>query len=490
MGDNINNYGFNEQEEQITIDLSTFIVDLWRGFKNYWWLVLTLAIVTAGLNCVREYRGYHPYYSSFASFTVSLNTASDGSMYEDNLRASQLSITFPYIIYSGVLKNIIADDLGLEYVSESITAENVENTNLFTIRVTSDDPQMAYDVLQSVIRNYPSIAETVVGGTNLTMLDESGVDKVPVNRINYKNSLKLGVIPGAGLGLIVILIYAITRKTIHKPEDIGRLSNIKQLGTLPQVVFKKRGKKNCNIISINHDNLQSSYVEGFYKIRAKIDKILSGKEIKSILITSAIPGEGKSTFAFNLAISLAKEGKRVVLVDCDFRRPTVKSLLAIEKDIPGIEEVLSGDASLSEAIRYYEEYEIHSLVCTKPINRSSEVIDTPQMHNLVKELEEFADYVILDSAPSAILSDTSDLAKLVDGVIYIIKQDYSKVYHILDGLDHLSESSDAIILGCVLNGVKSDILGYGYGYGYGHYGRYGYGYGKKKDKSELALNDE
>lgn len=484
MSDHMNDYG---REGQSTIDISTLVMDMWRGVKRYGWLILALAIFTSALNCLRVYNGYHPSYEAFASFTVSLNTASDGSMYEDNLRASQMSMTFPYIIYSGVLKNIIADDLGLEYISETITAENIENTNLFTIKVISDDPQMAYDILQSVIRNYPSIAETVVGGTKLTMLDESGVNYLPVNNINYLDGIKLGMIPGAGIGILLLVLYAVTRKTIHKLEDMQKLSSIKQLGTLPHVVFKKRGRKVDNIISLDNDNLQPSYIESFYKIRAKIDKTLCSKDVKSILVTSAIPGEGKSTFAYNLAISLAKEGKRVVLVDCDFCRPSVKKLLAVEEDIPGIEEVLKGDVDLLEALEYYEEHEIYSLICSKPISRSAEIIDTPQMHNLIKELKHFADFVILDSAPSAILSDTSELAKLVDGVVYIIKQDYAKIYHILDGLDNLAESSDAVLLGCILNNVKSGVIGDGYG----HYGRYGgYGFGKKKDKNDLVLNDE
>lgn len=472
----MNNYEKGIEEEiDYTIDLNSFIEDILKGIKKFGWLLIILAILTGGIGCLQEYRNYYPYYTSSATFTVNLSVdTADGSIYNDNLKASQMSKTFPYIITSGVLKSVIASDLGIEYVSDSITADNVEDTNLFTIKVTSGDANRAYDVLQSVIKNYPTIAEMVVGSTRLNILDQTGIPQEATNQIDYKSSGKKGALVGVFLGTLIILTYAFTRKTIHKVDDLTEISNMKHLGTLPVVLFKKRGKKFNTAVTLSNEKISSWYRENMYKIRTRVDKIANNGQMKTILVTSAIQGEGKSTFAFNLAITLAEEGKNVVLVDCDLRHPSIKNMLTLQEESVGIDKVLNGEVELKDALRYYQDLNITVLAGTKPAKKASEIIGTMKMKDILNQLGEKEDYIILDTSPSAILTDTSALAKFVDGAIFVVKQDYAKMNQILDGLDHLSESSNINFIGLVLNSARAGIGGYGYGkYGYGKYGRYG-----------------
>lgn len=257
-------------------------------------------------------------------------------------------------------------------------------------------------------------------------------------------------------------------------DDLSGLTNVKQLGTLPQVVFKKRGGKYNKTISLHNDKLPYAYREKLYKIRTRVEKIAQTKGIKSILITSAIPGEGKSTFTFNLALSLAQQEKKVIIVDCDLRRLAIKNLVHLPETAYGIEDVLNDEVELQEAICNLVDSKISVLACNEPMDNSSEIIGNVKIEEMLKALEEIYDYVLVDTAPSAILSDTSDLAKFVDGAIFIIKQDYSKVNHILEGLDHLTESSNIEVIGCVLNSTRNGLSSYGYGYGsYVKYGSYG-----------------
>jgi polysaccharide biosynthesis transport protein len=483
----MNNRQIEIDESEITIDLFTIIDNLWRGVKKFGWLVLVFAVISSSIACLQTKRSYYPYYTAATTFAVKLSQNSDGSIYQDSMRASQMSATFPYILSSSVLMKLIAEDLGMEYISESISADNVEDTNLFTLHVSSSDPQRAYDVLQSVINNYPKVAEPVIGSTYLRVIEETGIPTTPMNKLNYKRSVKRGAIPGAVLGLAIIFIYAITRRTIHNMEDLTGLTNVKQLGVLPQVVFKKRGRKHDNVISIHSDKLPYSYREKLYKIRTRVEKIVQTKGLKSILITSAIPGEGKSTFTFNLALALAHEGKKVVLVDCDFRRPMIRKLVNFPEDAFGIYDVLNDEVELKDAISYNADYKLSTLACMHPMEDASEVAGSAKLHDIITELKENYDNVIIDTSPSAILSDTSDLAKHVDGAIFIIKQDYSKVNHILEGLEHLAESSNIQMIGCVLNGTRNGLSSYGFGYGgYVKYG--GYGELSKGANEELVVD--
>lgn len=483
----MNNYERGMQEEtEYTINLYTLTLDLWMGIKKFGWLVVVLAILSAGMAYLRTNRTYFPYYKASATFTVNLSNDSGSSIYDDNLKASQMSKTFPYIITSGVLKNVIAADLGVTSVPESITAENVEDTNLFTINVTSGDAKKANDVLQSVIKNYPQIAETVVGSTKLNILDETGVIEEPANRPNYTNILKMGALPGAFLGALIIFIYAFTRKTIHNAEDLIEISSMKHLGSLPEVKFKKRGRKFNKTVSLLNKKMPTWYRESIYKIRTRVEKIADNSEIKSILVTSAIQGEGKSTFTFNLALAMAEGGKRVVLVDCDLRHPSIRNMLPVQEATPGLEEILNGEVEIKDALKYYDALNISVLAGSNPVQNASEILGSPKMWEILDELEESADYVILDSAPSGLLSDASNLAKCADGVIFVVKQDYVKVNQIVESLEHLAESSNIEMIGSVLNGAKAGLGGYG---SYGRYGRYGrhgsYGYGSKKDGVEV-----
>ncbi len=490
-------YVYKKDETEYEIDVFSLIKDLWKGFKSIGWTILIFAAIAAGISCGVAYRNFSPYYTAAVTFSVNLEDSSNGSIYQDSLRAAQMSKTFPYIINSGVLKSIIAGDLGLSYITDTITAENVENTNLFTIKVTSVDAEQANQVLQSVIKNYPTVADTVVGSTKLEILDETGIPVKPVNAVDYMRRAGIGALIGTGIGLLAILLFALTRNTVHKIEDIEKITSIKHLGSLPEVSFKKRGKDQERVITLQNEKLPFSYREEILKIRARVEKIAKQKGLKTILVTSAIPGEGKSTFAYNLALALAEEGKKTIIADCDFRRPTLGKLLSVSADTIGMEEVLNGKVKFKKALKYYDKQGIHALVCNQPIKNSAEIIDTANMSKLLEEMKNFADYIILDTAPSAIVSDTCDLAKLAEGAIFIVKQDYSKKDQILEGLEHISEGSDIKMIGCVFNGVRSSITGYGYGYGYGYgsgyYGRYGrYGYGdhhrsRKKGKEELVI---
>lgn len=296
---------------------------------------------------------------------------------------------------------------------------------------------------------------------------------------------------------------------------MAKLTSIKHLGSLPRVKIKKRSKKKEFIISLQNEKLPRWYQECVYKIRTRVEKIMENKE-KTILVTSAIQGEGKSTVAYNLALSLAEVGKKVILVDCDLHNPAIRkrmdlfetdkrknlnktnnmestsilneAAVALQDTIEaigcpleqkanilqdaGLSHVLKVEISLEDALIRYEGLNLSILADLEPINNATEILGTSRMRGLIEELENQADYVILDSPPAAILSDASDLAKLVEGIIYVVKQDYAMLDQILKNFEYLSESSNAEIIGFVLNDTTTSFNGYGYGKGYG----YGYGY--------------
>ena len=176
MEDTMEN-GQNSQELSAGIlYLTTLLDDMWRGLKKFYWICILIISGSATVFFIQAQRSYSPVYEAYSSFVVNTKTAyAYESTYYNKTAAAQMSRTFPYIMTSGVLNQVVGESLGLNYVPASITAEAMEDTALFTIRVNAGDPQMAYKVLQAVIDNYPTVAKYIIGDTQLTLMDESGV---------------------------------------------------------------------------------------------------------------------------------------------------------------------------------------------------------------------------------------------------------------------------------------------------------------------------
>ncbi len=163
-------------ERRNLVDISAVIDDIWNGILRYWWLFLVLISLGASLLYFNARRNYAPYYTASSTFTVNASAGvnfSEGSY--NQTAAAQMGKVFPYLLTSEVLNRIVAEDLGLDSVPGTVSASAMEDTNLVTIQVNASDPQMAYNILQSVLKNYPQVSEYVIGDVKLNLMDETGV---------------------------------------------------------------------------------------------------------------------------------------------------------------------------------------------------------------------------------------------------------------------------------------------------------------------------
>lgn len=463
----------NQITDAEKIDLMRIINNMWKGAKRYWVFMLVLVVILGGAFGFRAYRNYSPVYSANATFTITSDTSSlySSSSYLNTRTASQIVNTFPYILNSSILQKKIAEDLGMESIPGNITTETLGSTNMITIVVSSSDPQYAYDILQSVITHYPEVAEPVIGEVSMNLLDMTDVPESASNPPSYKRDVLKGIIVGFCLCAAILLVYAFTRNTIHEEEDFKKMLNIDCICAIPQIVFKKRGKEFRKDISIYNKKISQTFLEAIRVLRARIEKDAKRNELKVFLVTSAAPGEGKSTIAANTAMALAMRESKVVLVDCDLRNPSVRERLDMQEQGPGLYEYLVKKAELKDILKWNDTYKMYVVPGGQPISNASELMDSPRMQNLLSELKELAEYVILDTAPVGILTDTAVLAEAADAALFVVKQDYANRSAILEGIGQLAESK-VYISGCILNGAQAGIGGYGYK-NYRYYSRYG-----------------
>lgn len=462
------------------------------GIKKHWYIIAVLA----GICCVGftlySYRAYTPQYTAAATFTVTPkgDSLSAYTSISSNASTQQLEKTFPYIITSAPLTRVVAEDLGLSYVPGTITATAVEDTNLFTITVTSSNYETAYNVLKSVINNYPSVAEYVVGATDLVLVVPPSASSTPINPISYREKALIGTAVGALLGLLIVFFLENLNHTVRHPDEIRKLLNNQRLGSIVKVV-KKKSSHSTGSLTIDDAHTDPRFKESVFSIRNKIIKLCADQKINSVMVASTTTNEGKTTVAANLAIALAKKHYRTVIIDCDLRNPTVRQQLNIPESCSlGIVDVITGGCSLQDAIVKTKKNGLYVLPGTIPVNNASELMGSKQLADLVGALEKIFDYVVIDAPPVGIVSDALEMKDYVGGLVFVVRQDYAKVSKILDSIS-LFGYSKIKILGCIFN-MASGVLStrgygrYGYnsygGYGsYGSYGSYGYGYGQYGD---------
>lgn len=232
-------------------------------------------------------------------------------------------------------------------------------------------------------------------------------------------------------------------------------------------------------------NQSSSFYlrEAYKSLRTNAGFSLSDVDgCKVITVTSALQREGKSLTALNLAISLGQTKQRVLIIDCDLRRPKLARLLNCSAPA-GVSNVLVNPSFLDVALIHNEEHGIDTILAGDIPPNPSELLASARMEKLLAELRRIYDYIILDTPPVAVVTDAAVLAPLSDGVLFVVRANQTERAAVVYAMEQL-EYSEAKVLGFVLNGINSrdSVNSYGkYRYRkysrYSHYGYSGYGYG-------------
>lgn len=448
-------------EEQGGMDIASFLNDALHRLRSFWWIILLLTALGGALSYYHTSTHYSPSYTAEVTAAVEIV---NGSTYANKNTAEQMGVVFPYILTSGALSDVIANDIGLDSVPGSIQVSCISGTNLLTISVTGGDPQLVYQVLQSVLKNYPEVAQFVVGQTKLNVIDDSGVPADTGRTSVLRGSMTRGAGMGFLLGAALLILYTVGTRTIRDEEELRRFLNVPCLGTLP-VCRKKRRTSQGNKAEINilYDSNRGDYIEAMRLIRTRLERQLAEKQV--LMVTSSIPGEGKSTVAANLAISMARKGKRVFLIDCDLRNPSQGQIFRLKGKYPGLVSVLQGNAPLQEAVCSIRdrggEIGLTLLPGSDKETKLVEILGSDEMSTLIQKLKTTYDVIILDAPPSAVLVDAMILVKHVDGVAYVVMSDFAKRSFIMKGMEELTMNG-VPVLGSILNAGKTRTRGYGY----------------------------
>jgi succinoglycan biosynthesis transport protein ExoP len=298
--------------------------------------------------------------------------------------------------------------------------------------------------------------------------------EIPLGPSYPKKKLLLMVSLAGSLlaGILVVFVLEILNPGIRSPEQIQDLFNMSTLGIVPKVMDETL---------VPHEYLlakpQSSLAEAVNTLRISLSLLNPDAEVKSLLVTSSVPGEGKSTLAVLTARHSACAGQRVVLVDTDLRRPSIGRMFNIKENTLGLTDLLMHhDLSLNDVL--VDDPETGMKILTRGKSAFVNPVDlfaSHRMKSIVDDLRQQFDLVILDSAPIMAVPDTRILAGLVDKTIFVLNWDSTPKKVVHSALQLLSKDGHANVAGIVLQKVNLQQYGrYGYGESgyYYHYGRY------------------
>lgn len=299
--------------------------------------------------------------------------------------------------------------------------------------------------------------------------------EIPVLPVKPKKTRIVGIATFLGLLLGVGLAFLLEQldNTVKRAADIEDRLHLPLLGLLPHLKLGKRESP----LSYSRGHKKSFFAESIRTVRTSV--LLSGLDdpYKVIVVTSSVPGEGKSTVAMNLADSLGDMHK-VLLIDADLRRPTVATVWGLDRKALGLSEFVSQTAKLSECVHQLDERNVFVMPSGMVPPNPLELLSSKRFKDALDTLGKTFDHIIIDSAPALAVSDALVLSRNASGAIYVVKADSTPYPVAQDGIKRLKQYGVHLI-GAVLNDVpQKKKKGYGYGrydsYGGSYYGSYGY----------------
>lgn len=479
---------------QINFDLYTLVKDILKE----WYIILVLSLSAFLLSYTWQHVHYQPSYTISTTFIAGSRNAYT-NIYSDLSNTSETAEKFTQIINSNILRKKVAEEINMAYMPGTVSATVVENTNLIELKVVEETPKLAYDVLNAVLNNYNKVSGSLLNNTVMTVLLKPEIPEQPDHPFSPWNGMCKAFL-GTMLAMIVLIGgMSYFKDTVRREEDVEVKLETHLIGSLCHEKKysnrKKKMKKSDNqkkSILFLDPMVSFRYTESMKKIASKISGAMKKRNAKTILVTSVLENEGKSTVAVNLALALREESERVLLIDGDLRKPAIYKIFQISpEEVENLGEALNGKSDLKHLIYTKKEYDLPMILNTIHYPDSTDMVSQDLMGEILTYLKQYYDYIIIDSSPMALVADTQELLGVTDAALLVVRQHMASARDINDAIAVLNHDEKKL-LGCVFNDVAGENFDLRQGvYGkYGNYGYYGYyrgnydkyGYGQMREK--------
>lgn len=457
------------------------VMSIIKDVVKEWWVILLVAMAASMIAEVVVKSNYTPVYTTRSTFIVTSKSI-NSNVWDNISSANQLATQFSDILNSNVLKKTVAKEIGLDSFDADMKVSLIQETNIMELTVTADTAINAFNIINSVMNNYNKISDYIIEDVILEVFQPP---QIPTGPSNYSNSavVKDKAFDIAALVMIAIIaIISYYKDTIKSEKEVSKKIDTHLLGTIYHERKLKSIKylKNLSRVPMNIKNPMHSfrYLEANKMMASKVRRKMDKKNAKVILVTSVKENEGKSTIAANLALAMAEEKKKVLLIDCDFRKPAQYKVLDINKEnVVDFNDVMIGKKDASNLI-YKINKTLYGIFSVSSNMHMFENGEGRILGAILQQLKEQVDYIIMDTSPIGLVAETEEVANMVDASLLVVRHDYTWTKDVNDAIDALNKTRGKVI-GCVLNDVPA-IFAMSSSYGYGGYGYGGY-YGKRTE---------
>lgn len=449
------------------------LISMLKDIAKEWWAILLLSLAVALFADIWVNVTYQPEYKTSTTFVVTakgMNT----NVYQNLNSTQQLAQQFTEIMDSNVLKKKVAQDLKMSSLNIDSSVDLVPETNLITLSVKAGTAVESYRILQSIMKNYNTVSDYAIKNVIIETIQSPAVSMAPVNPLNEKKTMIVAFIAAAAVFMVLVAGLSYLRDTIKNPKDVTSKLDTRLLGSIyhekKSKSIKLRKKKEFVSMLISNPLRSFQYAESNKMMSSRVRSYMDKENAKTLLVTSVMENEGKSTVAANLALGLAQEGSRVMLIDCDFRKPAQYKIFDMEgKDADDLGKVLTGKAGTENLICNWNDTNLYMILNRTSSNSIEALLKSTTLRQIVGFCRQNMDYVIIDTSPLALVSDTEELAQMADASVLVVRQDTVLTKDINDAIDILNNTRGKV-LGCVLNDASSSqITGSTAHYGYGGY---------------------
>lgn len=440
------------------LSLMEYIYIIQRKF----WVIALITVISVIISGVVSFYVLVPEYETFTTLMLSKpNTGmvvNEAIQYNDVLLNQKLVLTYEQIAKSRLVSNEVIKNLGLnltpEQLGKKVKVSLVEDTEIIKIVVNDNDPELAARIANETAQVFKKNIAIIMKIENVQVIDKA---EVPINPAKPRPMLNIAIagILGIMISLLLVFLLEYMDNTIKTPSDIESYLNTPVIGMIPK-----------SFELPIHNNPKSPTSEAFRTLRTNIQFSNIDKNIKSIVITSSGPAEGKSTVVSNLAITMAQIDKKVLLIDADLRMPRIHKIFSTP-NFDGLTTVLAEELDYKDVIVSTVMDNLDILTSGPIPPNPAEILSSNRMKAFFKKVNGDYDMVLLDTPPIGAVTDAAVLATECDGVILVCAINQTVIKASVNAKE-LLRKVNANILGIVLNKIPLKKGGY-FNYHYNHY---------------------
>lgn len=446
-------------------NLLTIVKCIIKDILQRWILIVAVMIVFGSVFDFMKTVTYVPQYGT--SMTATLSGGEDTFKNIDKVQS--YVNTLDYLMNSNNAKSYVKKKMPISKTTYKAEV-TLKQANVVKFKVTADTKREAYFSIKYLNDWYRENTERYSFPYNITVLKESKFSTKPVNPNSHIKNFLIGAV-GSGFVLSCLFgLYFFLRDTIKSEEEVENKLDTRLYAKLPFEVKKREDARNKKAILITSLKTSFFFRKSINKLRSKVEASSDKHGYKSFMITSAYENEGKSSVAANLALALAKNGRKVVLVDADFNKPAVFKIFDLDGS-KSLNKAIEGTSSWRSQV-VSDRSGLDLLPCSQDTLKSELLTNSKKLDEIMKELREEYDFVIVDTSPAYLLNEPMAMNELVDATLFIVRQDYATSDVINETVKRLTYVKDNV-LGVVFKNVVSEgnkgTSNYNNRYGYNKY---------------------